>query len=101
MCMRLGAVPPGSRAVLIDDLIATGGTALSGFELCHSCGVEVYEFAAVIDIPFCEGVKKIRDYAGGRFTHVPIVTMVDNTRIGDDQGRDPAHWKEDGRTVPA
>jgi adenine phosphoribosyltransferase len=30
MCVRLGAIVPGDRVVLIDDLIATGGTALSG-----------------------------------------------------------------------
>ena len=33
MCVRLGAIVPGDRVVLIDDLIATGGTALSGMPL--------------------------------------------------------------------
>merc|ERR1719326_1669474 len=76
MCVRLGAVKPGDRVLLIDDLIATGGTALSGFELMMSCGIEVLEFAAVIDLPFCEGVQKIRAYGDGRFKDTPVFTLV-------------------------
>mmetsp|Transcript_10030 Transcript_10030/g.31453 ORF Transcript_10030/g.31453 Transcript_10030/m.31453 type:complete len:247 (-) Transcript_10030:37-777(-) len=101
MCMRLGSIKPGARVLLIDDLIATGGTALAGFELCLSCGVDVCEFAAVIDLPFCKGVEKIREYAGGRFKDTPIFTLVDGRTIPDANGRDPVNWTEDSRVVPA
>jgi adenine phosphoribosyltransferase len=101
MCMRLGAIKPGARVLLIDDLIATGGTALAGFELCLSCDVEVLEFAAVIDLPFCEGVQKIRAYADGRFKDTPIFTLVDGRTIPDSNGRDPKEWAEASRVVPA
>lgn len=37
MCVRLGAIVPGDRVVLIDDLIATGGTALSGMRFPVLC----------------------------------------------------------------
>jgi len=101
MCMRMGSIKPGDRVLLIDDLIATGGTALAGFELCNSCGVEVCEFAAVIDLPFCEGVKKIREYGEGRFKDVPVFTLVDGRTIPDENGRDPKKWDEASRVVPA
>eukprot|EP00927_Polykrikos_kofoidii_P045249 TRINITY_DN3916_c0_g1_i3.p1 TRINITY_DN3916_c0_g1~~TRINITY_DN3916_c0_g1_i3.p1 ORF type:complete len:275 (+),score=44.76 TRINITY_DN3916_c0_g1_i3:78-827(+) len=101
MCIRLGSIPEGSRVLLIDDLIATGGTALAGFELCMSLGVEVCEFAAVIDLPVCDGVTKIREYAGGRFKDIPVFTLIDGTTVPAENGRDPAEWNEESRVVPA
>eukprot|EP01052_Picozoa_sp_SAG31_P034453 SAG31_NODE_4029_length_3650_cov_1.509716_4_plen_187_part_00 len=50
MCVRLGSVLPKDRVLLIDDLIATGGTAISGFELCEALGASVHEFAAIIEL---------------------------------------------------
>lgn len=101
MCMRLGAIKPGARVLLIDDLIATGGTALSGFELMMSCGIDVLEFAAVIDLPFCEGVQKIRAYGDGRFKDTPVFTLVDGRTIPDENSRDPKGWSEESRCVAA
>eukprot|EP00494_Astrolonche_serrata_P003310 UN03316 len=57
MCVRAGSVKPGDRVVLIDDLIATGGTAVTGFELMNGLGVDVYEFASLICLPDLNGVK--------------------------------------------
>merc|ERR1712196_100089 len=101
MCMRLGAIKAPARVLPIDDLIATGGTALAGFELCLSCGLDVLEFAAVIDLPVCEGVKKIRAYADGRFKDTPVFTLVDGRTIPDENGRDPVNWSEASRVVTA
>merc|ERR1711879_1031937 len=101
MCMRLGAIKPGAKVLLIDDLIATGGTALAGFELCNSCGIDVCEFAAIIDLPDLKGVQKIREYAGGRFKDTPIFTLVNGHSIPEENRRDPAEWSEESRVVPA
>eukprot|EP00440_Ansanella_granifera_P053596 gb/GFBE01058103.1/.p1 GENE.gb/GFBE01058103.1/~~gb/GFBE01058103.1/.p1 ORF type:complete len:247 (+),score=59.75 gb/GFBE01058103.1/:1-741(+) len=101
MCMRMGSIKPGARVLLVDDLVATGGTALAGFELCLSCGIDVCEFAAVIDLPVCEGIKKIRAYADGRFKDTPVFTLVDGTTIPAENGKDPAEWEEESRVVPA
>eukprot|EP00930_Biecheleria_cincta_P056765 TRINITY_DN42826_c0_g1_i1.p1 TRINITY_DN42826_c0_g1~~TRINITY_DN42826_c0_g1_i1.p1 ORF type:complete len:515 (+),score=92.64 TRINITY_DN42826_c0_g1_i1:66-1610(+) len=101
MCFRIGAIPPGSRVLLIDDLIATGGTALAGFELCMSLDIEICEFAALIDLPFCEGVKKIREYAGGRFKDTPIFTVIDGSMVPDENCRDPKAWEEESRIIAA
>jgi adenine phosphoribosyltransferase len=100
LCMRLGAIKAPARVLLIDDLIATGGTALAGFELCMSCGLDVLEFAAIIDLPVCEGVQKIRAYAGGRFKDTPVFTMVDGKSVPEENCADPKPWAEDSRIVP-
>ena len=55
--MRLGSVQAGDRVVLVDDLIATGGTAIAGFELVDQLGAEVLEFAAVVCLPGLGGVE--------------------------------------------
>ena len=59
---RLGSVKQGDRVVLIDDLLATGGTAIAGFDLVSSLGAEVLEFAAVVALPFLDGVGKIHSH---------------------------------------
>ena len=87
--MRFGAINDSDRVVLIDDLIATGGTALAGFELCDQLGARVHEFAAMIELPFLNGVKKIHEYKNGKFKDVPCFTVVDSLTIGEDMGRDP------------
>lgn len=51
----------GDRVLLVDDVIATGGTALAGIELVRKCGGEVIEFCSVIDLPGLKGSSKITD----------------------------------------
>eukprot|EP00906_Rhabdomonas_costata_P024386 RCo035063 len=87
--MRLGAVRPGDRVVLVDDLIATGGTALAGYELVHACGAAVHEFAAVVALDSLGGIQKIQGHGGGKFAHVPILTVVTGDMIGSEQCADP------------
>lgn len=58
--IHVDAVKPGDRVVLIDDLIATGGTMLAGINLLKKLGGEVEEVAAVIDLPDLGGSEKIR-----------------------------------------
>jgi len=87
--LRLGSVKKGDRVVLIDDLIATGGTAIAGFDLVSSMGAEVLEFAAVVALPFLDGVGKIHAHKGGKFKETQIFTVVDDTTIGDAMAADP------------
>lgn len=51
----------GDRVILVDDLIATGGTMLAAATLLSRLGVEVVECAAIIDLPDLGGSKKLRD----------------------------------------
>jgi len=59
--MHADAVRPGQRVVLVDDLVATGGTMLAGMKLLQRLGANVVEAAAVIDLPGLGGSKSIRD----------------------------------------
>lgn len=58
--MHADAVPSGSGVLLIDDLIATGGTAEAGIELIEQAGGQVHEACFVIDLPDLGGADKLR-----------------------------------------
>lgn len=53
------AVPPGSRVVLVDDLLATGGTMAAGIELLRRVGAEVPAAAALIELTFLSGRSRL------------------------------------------
>lgn len=53
------AVRSGERVVLIDDLVATGGTALAGVTLLRSLGAELVEACFVIDLPDLGGRQRL------------------------------------------
>lgn len=59
--MHKDAVKPGQRVLVMDDLIATGGTALAAIELIEKVGAEVAACAFIIDLPDLGGARKIRD----------------------------------------
>jgi adenine phosphoribosyltransferase len=56
-----GAVPDGARVVVIDDLIATGGTALAAVELLRRAGGTVAGALFAIDLPDLGGARRLRD----------------------------------------
>jgi adenine phosphoribosyltransferase len=55
------AIKAGDRVLLIDDLIATGGTAYAAIELIHKSGGEVVAAAFVIDLPDLGGSARLKD----------------------------------------
>lgn len=65
------AVKPGERVVLIDDLVATGGTMLAGARLLQRLGAELIECGAIVDLPELGGSAKLR--AAG----LPLFTLLD------------------------
>ncbi|HVE08833.1 MAG TPA: adenine phosphoribosyltransferase [Paraburkholderia sp.] len=54
------ACQPGDRVVIVDDLIATGGTMMAGKKLLERLGAEVVEGAAIIDLPDLGGSALLR-----------------------------------------
>ena len=54
------AIKAGERVLLIDDLIATGGTAMAGIKLLERAGAEVIGCSFVIDLPDLGGADKLR-----------------------------------------
>ena len=69
--LHTDAVRAGDRVLLIDDLIATGGTMLAGKKLLEQLGATVVEGAAIVDLPELGGSQRLRD-AG-----LPLFTLVD------------------------
>ena len=57
--MHRGAIEPGQRVLLVDDLIATGGTAEAAVELLNEVGAEVVECAFVIALPDLGGIRRL------------------------------------------
>jgi len=70
MEMHSDAVNPGERVILIDDLIATGGTAEGAVKLLKSIGAEVVAACFVIDLPDLGGARKIEALG------VPVRTLM-------------------------
>jgi adenine phosphoribosyltransferase len=56
------AVKPGERVLIVDDVIATGGTAAATARLVERLGGSVLGFAFVIELAFLDGRKKIDGY---------------------------------------
>ena len=69
--LHTDAVKPGARVLLIDDLIATGGTMMAGKKLLEKHGAHVMEGAAIVDLPELGGSEKLK--ASG----LPLFTLVD------------------------
>ena len=67
--MHADACGEGMRVVLVDDLIATGGTALAAVELLRSVGAVVDAATFVIDLPDLGGADKLRQ-AGVAVSHL-------------------------------
>ena len=63
------ALQPGSRVLIADDLIATGGTASATAQLIQKAGCELVGFAFIIELQELQGRKKLPD--------LPIVTLLE------------------------
>ncbi len=60
--MHRDAVENGERVLIVDDVIATGGTAAATAQLVESCGGLVEGFGFVVELTFLEGRDKIDGY---------------------------------------
>lgn len=60
--MHIDAFKPGSNVLLVDDIIATGGTAKAACDLILRLGANLVEMAFVIDIGI-GGLKELKNYA--------------------------------------
>ena len=56
------AIRPGERVLLIDDVLATGGTMGAAVELVHACGGTVAGCAFVVELGFLHGRKRLGDH---------------------------------------
>lgn len=58
--MHIDGVPTGARVLLVDDLIATGGTALAGLELLKEAGAEIAGAGFLVDLPDLGGAARLK-----------------------------------------
>ncbi len=70
MEMHRDAIEPGEQVLLIDDLIATGGTAEAAVKLLRSLGAEILAACFVIDLPELGGARRLEAL------HVPVHSLV-------------------------
>jgi adenine phosphoribosyltransferase len=70
MEMHVDAIGKGERVILVDDLIATGGTAEGAVKLLRQIGAEVLAACFIIDLPELGGADKLRKL------DVPVRTLV-------------------------
>ena len=66
--IQADALSEGQRVVILDDLLATGGTLAASVELCRQSGAEVVGCALVVELSFLNGREAV---------NAPLITLVD------------------------
>jgi adenine phosphoribosyltransferase len=61
--MHQDAITQGDRVLIVDDLIATGGTISAATQLVEMLGGQIIECAFVVELPDLKGREKIKDYS--------------------------------------
>ena len=59
--IHVDAIKPGERVLIIDDLLATGGTARAAARLVRHCEGFIVEAAFIVDLPDLQGHEKLED----------------------------------------
>ena len=62
VAMHVDALQPGARVLLIDDLLATGGTASAAAALVDKLGANILETAFLIELKFLNGREKLKGW---------------------------------------
>ncbi len=70
MEMHEDAVTPGDRVIVVDDLIATGGTAEGAVKMLRNVGAQVLAACFIVDLPDLGGADKLRQLG------LPVRTLV-------------------------
>jgi adenine phosphoribosyltransferase len=65
--IQADAIKPGDRVVVLDDLLATGGTMVAAIDLLRRLGAEVCAAAFIVELTFLEGRKRL---------DVPVTSLV-------------------------
>jgi adenine phosphoribosyltransferase len=62
VAMHVDALKPGARVLLVDDLLATGGTAAAATALVRKLEAQIVEVSFLIELKFLNGREKLKDY---------------------------------------
>jgi adenine phosphoribosyltransferase len=70
--VHIDAVTPGTKVLLIDDVLATGGTIGAAIELMHRLGAEVVHVVALLEIAGLQGRASLTE----KYPNIPISALV-------------------------
>jgi len=73
LCIQRGAVKEGERVLLIDDLVATGGTLIAGIELVKLFGGKIVECACIVEIKALKARDKFIEQGHG---DIPVWALL-------------------------
>jgi adenine phosphoribosyltransferase len=62
VAIHVDALKPGSRVLLVDDLLATGGTAAAAAQLVRKLGAQILEIGFLIELSFLNGRDKLKGF---------------------------------------
>lgn len=62
LTMHEDTIKPGERVLIVDDLLATGGTLEAAIKLVEQLGGEIVGVSLIVDLPFLGGSKKLEKY---------------------------------------
>jgi adenine phosphoribosyltransferase len=62
VAMHIDALHPGSRVLLVDDLLATGGTAAAAATLLEKLGAQILEISFLVELAFLHGRRKLKGH---------------------------------------
>lgn len=71
--MHIESIKPGAKVLIVDDLLATGGTAIAATQLAKKQGGVVAGFAFVVELDFLGGKQKLLDATEGKPTLYSLV----------------------------
>ena len=71
MEIETSAVHEGERVLIVDDLIATGGTAHAASALIEKCGGKVAGFSFVMELTGIDGMKSLQGYPASSLITMP------------------------------
>jgi adenine phosphoribosyltransferase len=60
--MHQDTIQPGEKVLIVDDLLATGGTVTAAADLVEELGGKIVGMTFIIDLPFLGGSKKLQKY---------------------------------------
>jgi len=69
---HIDAVIPGSKVIIVDDVLATGGTLIAAIEIAHELGAEIVEIVVLLEIGSLQGRKRISE----RYPNISVRALV-------------------------
>jgi len=85
--MQVGAIKPGQRVLVVDDIIATGGSAKAAGELVELSGGVLVEYVFILELEFLKGREALR---------APVYTLLKGQEEGLGKGEGEEEEEEGG-----